>query len=97
MADRVAVEVNIDTCLRQFATVASSKNSKGNANVAICNPLPVAYKRDARHRPGLERPRRAGRRLRELVGMRVGGSGRCVLGFLWRGPRAGFRPNSLCY
>ena len=50
MADLVAVDVSMLTCLRQFATVANSKNNKGKAKVAICKPLPVAYKSDERNR-----------------------------------------------
>ena len=44
--------------------------------------------------PLIKRARRAGRRLRELVGPRVGRRGRRVLGFLWSGSRAGFRPDA---
>ena len=49
MADRVAVDVNIETCFKQFATVANNRNSRGNANVAICRPLPVAYNNELRN------------------------------------------------
>ena len=64
MAERVAVEVSMETCLRQFATVANSRNSKGNAKVAICKPFPVAYSREDRNlhlfaSPSNSRPMRA--------------------------------------
>ncbi len=50
MADRVAVEVNIDTCFKQFATVANSKNSRGKANVAICSVGPLLSAMSVRSR-----------------------------------------------
>ena len=54
----------METCLRQFATVANSRNSKGNAKVAICKPFPVAYSREDRNlhlfaSPSNSRPMRA--------------------------------------
>ena len=64
MADRVAVRVNIDTCLRQFATVASNRNSRGKAKVAICNAITGSVQEDERNRhrfasPSNSRPIRA--------------------------------------
>ena len=81
MADRVAVDVNILTCLRQLATVANSRNSRGKAKVAICKPLPVAYSNELRNlhlfaSPSNSRPMRAAQPRRVTCAERRGRSTR---------------------